>query len=107
MTDKAVTENRKREHIETVLSSDVGAKGVTTGFDRFFFDHVALPELSLDEIDLSCELFGKKLSAPLLISSMTGGAEKAREINLRLAEAAASKPRGKAVGVQAVLESRL
>jgi isopentenyl-diphosphate delta-isomerase len=90
MVDEAVTENRKREHIETVLSSDVGAKGVTTGFDRFFFEHMALPELSLDDIDLSCDLFGKRLQAPLLISSMTGGAAKARDINLRLAEAAQS-----------------
>jgi isopentenyl diphosphate isomerase/L-lactate dehydrogenase-like FMN-dependent dehydrogenase len=73
MADKAVTEKRKREHIETVLSSDVAAKGVTTGFDRFFFEHAALPELSLDDIDLSCDLFGKRLDAPLLISSMTGG----------------------------------
>jgi isopentenyl-diphosphate delta-isomerase len=90
MVDKAVTENRKREHIETVLSSDVGAKGVTSGFDRFFFEHTALPDLSLDDIDLSCELFGKRLGAPLLISSMTGGAAKARDINLHLAEAAQS-----------------
>ena len=88
MADKSVTENRKREHIETVLGSDVGAKGVTTGFDRFFFEHAALPELSLDDVDLSCELFGKRLGAPLLISSMTGGAARARDINLHLAEAA-------------------
>ena len=70
MVDKAVTENRKREHIETVLGSDVTAKGVTTGFERFFFEHVALPELSLDDVDLSCELFGKRLYAPPLISSV-------------------------------------
>jgi len=90
MVDKTATENRKRQHIETVLSSDVGAKGVVTGFDRFFFEHVALPELSLDDVDLSCELFGKRLAAPLLISSMTGGADQARDINLHLAEAAQS-----------------
>jgi isopentenyl-diphosphate delta-isomerase len=82
------TEARKREHIETVLSSDVAAKGVSTGFERFFFEHRALPELSLDEVDLSVELFGKVLRAPLLISSMTGGTAAARDINLHLAEAA-------------------
>lgn len=82
------TESRKREHIETVLSADVAAKGVTTGFERFFFEHRALPELSLDAVDLSVSLFGKELRAPLLISSMTGGTAAAREINLRLAEAA-------------------
>jgi len=90
MAGNSVTENRKREHIETVLSSDVAAKGVATGFGRFFFEHVALPELSLDDVDLSCDLFGRRLAAPLLISSMTGGAARARDINLHLAEAAQS-----------------
>lgn len=84
----ARTETRKREHIDTVLGEDVSAKGVSAGFERFFFEHRALPELSLDEIDLSTTLFGRRLAAPLLISSMTGGAAPARDINLRLAEAA-------------------
>jgi isopentenyl-diphosphate delta-isomerase len=84
----AGTEGRKREHIETVLGADVAAKGVTTGFERFFFEHRALPEMSLDQVDLSLELFGRHLAAPLLISSMTGGTAMARDINLRLAEAA-------------------
>lgn len=84
----ARTEGRKREHIDTVLNQDVAAKGVSAGFERFFFEHCALPELSLDEIDLSTTLFGRRLAAPLLISSMTGGAAVARDINLRLAEGA-------------------
>lgn len=82
------TESRKRQHIDTVLGENVSAKGVVTGFERFFFEHRALPELSLDEVDLSCTLFGKRLHAPLLISSMTGGTEAARAINRHLAEAA-------------------
>ena len=82
------TEDRKREHIETVLTENVSAKGVTSGFDRFFFDHVALPEFDLDQVDLSSELFGKRLDAPHMISSMTAGTDRARDINLRLAEAA-------------------
>lgn len=84
------TENRKREHIETVLNADVAAKGITTGFERFFFEHQALPELSLDAVDLTSEIFGKTLQAPLLISSMTGGTTQAQDINLHLAEAAQS-----------------
>jgi len=82
------TDKRKREHIETVLTEDVRAKGVTTGFERFLFDHVALPELALDEVDLSTTLWNRRLAAPLLISSMTGGTAAARDINRRLAEAA-------------------
>lgn len=81
-------ENRKREHIETVLNEDVAAKGVTTGFERYFFEHSALPELDLDAVDLTARLFGRHLAAPLLISSMTGGTARARDINLHIAEAA-------------------
>ena len=88
---------RKKEHIDIVLSEDVSAKGVTTGFERFFFEHVALPELHFDEIDLSLTLWGRRLKAPLLISSMTGGTEPAQAINLHLAEAA--QQLGVAMGV--------
>ncbi|MDQ4077490.1 MAG: type 2 isopentenyl-diphosphate Delta-isomerase, partial [Chloroflexota bacterium] len=97
MADAARTEARKADHIDIVLNRDVGAKGVTTGFERYFFQHEALPDLSLDEIDTTLTLFGKRLKAPLLISSMTGGAEPARAINLHLAEAAEAL--GVAMGV--------
>lgn len=90
-------EGRKREHIDTVLNEDVTSKGVTTGFERYFFDHVALPEIDLDHVDTACTIFGKRLSAPFLISSMTGGTAVARDINLRLAEAAQAL--GVAMGV--------
>jgi isopentenyl-diphosphate delta-isomerase len=81
-------EGRKREHIDTVLKEDVGAKGVASGFGDYFFEHVALPEIDLDAVVTGCDLFGRALKAPLLISSMTGGTAVARDINLRLAEAA-------------------
>tara|TARA_A100001037_G_scaffold262476_1_gene252120 strand:- start:302 stop:1345 length:1044 start_codon:yes stop_codon:yes gene_type:complete len=98
----AEIEGRKREHIDTVLNEDVDAKGVSTGFERFYFEHVALPEIELDEVDTSCRLFGRDLSAPLLISSMTGGTDIARDINFRLAEAASSIGIAMGVGSQRV-----
>ena len=52
------TEVRKLEHIETVLKADVVAKGVTTGFEKFSFEHCAMPEVDLDRIDLSVSVFG-------------------------------------------------
>ena len=82
------TETRKREHIDTVLGEDVSAKGVTTGFERYFFEHVAVPELNLDDVDMSIRVLGRRLAAPFLISSMTGGTEQALYINQCLAEAA-------------------
>jgi isopentenyl-diphosphate delta-isomerase len=94
------TEKRKREHIETVLNEDVSAKGITTGFERFFFEHQALPELAIDHVDLATEVFGRRLAAPFLISSMTGGTEPARGINRHLAEAAQSLGIAMGVGSQ-------
>ena len=91
------TESRKREHIETVLNENVAAKGVTTGFERFFFDHAAAPELDFDAVDLSTAIFGRRLSAPFLISSMTGGTEAARAINRNIA--AAAQALGLAMGI--------
>lgn len=96
-TKEETTEARKGEHIDIVLQKDVAAKGVTTGFERFFFEHVALPELHLDAVDLTLTLWKRSLKAPLLISSMTGGTARAREINLHLAEAAQAL--GVAMGV--------
>ena len=83
-----VTELRKREHIETILKSDVVAKGVTTGFEQFTFEHCGMPEIDLDGIDLTTSVFGKLLQAPILISSMTGGVDHGGTINRRLAECA-------------------
>lgn len=91
------TEERKLDHLRIVLGEDVNAKGVGSGFEHLRFRHRALPELDLREIDTTLSLFGKRLRAPLLISSMTGGAERAEQINLDLA--AAAEALGVAMGV--------
>src|ERR1041384_8283102 len=80
------TQRRKQEHLELCLDPSVEGSG--TGFDRYAFVHNALPETDLDEIDLSTTFLGKRLKAPVLISSMTGGFELARKINRNLAAAA-------------------
>jgi len=50
--------------------------------------HHALPAVNLTQVDLSCDLLGHRLDAPLIIAGMTGGWSKAKQINERLAEAA-------------------
>ena len=75
---------------------------MTSGLEKYHFVHEALPELDLDRIDASISLFGKKLSAPILISSMTGGSEDAKTINFRLAEAAQEVGAAMGVGSQRV-----
>ena len=93
-------EHRKRAHIDTVLSEDVGAKGITTGFEHVYFEHVALPEIDLDAVNMRSFVFGKTLAAPLLISSMTGGTDIAQNINRHLAEAAQEMEIAMGVGSQ-------
>ena len=79
--------SRKTEHIRINLEENVSS-GLTTGLERFHFQHRALPEINLSEVNLGQSLFGKILRVPILISSMTGGAEQAGKINRTLAEAA-------------------
>ncbi|GGC98021.1 type 2 isopentenyl-diphosphate Delta-isomerase [Aquisalinus flavus] len=95
-------QSRKQDHIDIVLNRDVGFPGVTTGFEKYRFDHVALPELALDAVSLQSAFLGHTLALPFLISSMTGGPDKAEQINRNLAEAAAELKIAFAVGSQRV-----
>lgn len=88
VTNPPTTESRKVDHIRINLDENVDFPRLTTGFEKYRFMHRAIPELNLNEIDTSTTIFGKKLQAPLLISSMTGGAELAKRINRNLAAAA-------------------
>jgi len=81
------TEARKSRHLDICLEDDVASE-LDAGFSRVRLRHEALPECALDDVDLSTTLFGHVLSAPFLISSMTGGTERARAINRNLAVAA-------------------
>lgn len=78
---------RKADHIRINLEEDVQS-ALSSGFEKYRFRNEALPEIDLDEVDTSLEIFGKRLSAPVFISSMTGGTQEAERINTILAEAA-------------------
>lgn len=79
--------NRKSDHIKINLEQDVRS-ALTTGLEKYNFIHEALPEVDLNHINTTLNLFGRKLSSPILVSSMTGGTRNASNINFRLAEAA-------------------
>ena len=93
---------RKNDHLDIVLDPERARSRTRAGFERFRFEHCALPELDLDRIDLGTTLFGKPLKAPLLISSMTGGAERALIINRHLAQAAQALGLAMGVGSQRI-----
>jgi isopentenyl-diphosphate delta-isomerase len=83
----SATEARKSRHLDICLEDDV-ASHLDAGFAHVRLRHEALPECALEDIDTATTLFGKRLAAPILISSMTGGTERARAINYNLAIAA-------------------
>lgn len=108
MPKVAPIEQRKADHIKINLEKDVRS-AVTSGLENYHFIHEALPELDLEKVGTKLTLFGKSLNAPILISSMTGGTEKAETINRRLAEAAQSTGVAMGVGSQraALLDGKL
>jgi isopentenyl-diphosphate Delta-isomerase len=91
---------RKADHIRIALEEDVGFGALSTGLERFRFVHQALPELDLADVDTSAELLGRRVGAPIVISCMTGGLERGREINRRLAVAAQAAGLAMGVGSQ-------
>lgn len=96
---------RKIDHININLNEDVHS-GISTGLEKFQFIHEALPEIDLSDVKTHLELFGRNLSSPILISSMTGGAPESEIINIRLSQAAQEMKIALGVGSQrAALES--
>ncbi len=98
--------NRKKSHIEIASSERGRFARTTTLLDEVTLVHQGLPELSLDEIDTSIELFGRRLSAPLMIGAMTGGTNEAARINKDLAGLASSLGIGFCLGSQRIMVER-
>ncbi len=96
------TQSRKADHIRICLEEDVQFHQTTNGLERYRFTHCCLPELDRNEIDISTTFLGKRVGAPLVISSMTGGTEQAGIINYRLAEVAQHYKLAMGVGSQRV-----
>lgn len=79
---------RKTEHIQLCLDENVEGVNKTTGLEGISFIHNALPEIDFADIQLDTHFLNKKLRAPFLVSSMTGGSDLATKINQNLAIAA-------------------
>ncbi len=104
MSEVTTTGTRKDSHLKICLEELVDYYAPRSGgFASYRFDHDALPEISRDDVDLATEFAGKKIKAPLIIGAMTGGTDRAGEINRRLARAAARAGVGFALGSQRIL----
>ena len=91
--------SRKEDHLRVNLEEDV-VSGLANGLEAYRLIHQALPELALDEVELGQSLFGVQQRVPVLVSSMTGGTERAGRINRHLALAAEQVGLAMGVGSQ-------
>lgn len=78
-------QDRKKEHVDLTVYKDVLYQK-TNGFEKYSFNHSALPEVNYDEVSLSGELLGRTFAFPLFISSMTGGYAKGGAVNAQIAK---------------------
>lgn len=79
------TSTRKSNHVEIVLNEKINYQK-STGLEKFSFVHNALPELNFSEIDTKVKFLSYQFSAPIMVSSMTGGFKYGEKINSILAE---------------------
>ncbi len=91
--------SRKNDHLDLSIGADVGFRKSHL-LECVELMHDALPELSLDEIDTCVPILGKQLRAPIIIAAMTGGSDRAGDINLELASIAEECGYGFGVGSQ-------
>lgn len=94
----AETERRKEEHLRIPLEKDV--RSIPSPWAAIRLTHNALPEVDKAGVRLGTTFLGRKLGAPIQITGMTGGARKAKEVNDRLAAAAAEHGLAMGVGSQ-------
>lgn len=99
-------EKRKSEHISISSKNDVRFRRKSTGFESYDLIHCALPEINFDDVSCETIFLSKKISLPLIVSSMTGGYGRATVINRGLAEVCRSENVALGVGSQRpVIES--
>ncbi|ARK30290.1 type 2 isopentenyl-diphosphate Delta-isomerase [Halalkalibacter krulwichiae] len=89
---------RKVDHINHALLT---GQALSHGFEDVKFVHNSIPEINVDEINLSSKIGELTLSSPIFINAMTGGGGKeTTKINQQLAEVAAETDIAMAVGSQ-------
>ncbi len=77
-----MSEDRKKDHIELAFESQTKSGNLDMYYEPLLSSH---PN---ESTDISLEFLGKTFNAPLWISSMTGGTQKAKLLNTNLAKVA-------------------
>ncbi|HIW70233.1 MAG TPA: type 2 isopentenyl-diphosphate Delta-isomerase [Candidatus Limosilactobacillus merdipullorum] len=99
-----IDSRRKDEHLRYAELTNVAHQGQATDFSQVRLLHQALPELALDEVDVSTNLIdGVKINYPFYIEAMTGGSKKAGMVNRQLATIAARHQLAMATGSMSII----
>lgn len=93
-----IREQRKLDHIRYALESGDGER--RTGLEDIRFLHNCLSPVDPDGVDCSTRIGSLKLPLPVFIDAITGGADKVKEINRKLAKVARETGLAMAVGSQ-------
>ena len=93
-------QRRKDDHLDLCATDDVAFRGATTLLERVQLVHQSLPDLHVDDLDTRVSLLGKQLKLPIVIAAMTGGTERAAEVNRDLASLAEAYGLGFGLGSQ-------
>jgi isopentenyl-diphosphate delta-isomerase len=80
-----ITASRKDAHLDLCATGEVEPAQNSTLLDCVRLIHCAMPEMAVEEVDLSTDFMGRRLRYPLLITGMTGGTERAGKVNRDLA----------------------
>jgi isopentenyl-diphosphate delta-isomerase len=100
------TARRKDAHLDLCATEEVAPTENSTLLGDVRLVHCAMPELKFDQVELGLSWFGKKLKAPLLVTGMTGGTERAGQVNRDLAQVAEEFGVAFGVGSQRVMAER-
>ncbi|BFI76425.1 type 2 isopentenyl-diphosphate Delta-isomerase [Sulfurisphaera ohwakuensis] len=92
--------NRKIEHVEICLYENV--EFGSTLFEDVTLIHQSLPGFSLADVSTTTNFLGKKMSAPIIITGMTGGLPELGKINETIAEVIEELGLGMGVGSQRI-----
>lgn len=101
------TENRKTEHLEIALNKKISFKEKTTGFEDIELEYLTLPEIDFEKIETKTRFLGHWLESPFMITAITGGVEKSKQINEDIAKACQEKRIAMGLGsIRTMLEKK-
>ena len=94
-TDDPTAEERKKDHIDLAFKSQIGVDSLDK---RFYYEPLFAPHPTKEALYGNTTFLGKRMQAPIWVSSMTGGTKMANTINHSLAKVCGAFGMGMGLG---------